>query len=113
MPPDATLVVTGMGVVSCLGDDLDTVATRSRRTLGHSRRAGLRRARVCAVDVAGIPEIDLDRASIVAICVSWAMRRPMPQSNETGGEDSGLLEDHISHPRTGLSLPVPAATLSA
>jgi 3-oxoacyl-[acyl-carrier-protein] synthase-1 len=97
------VVVTGMGIVSCLGNDLDSVSESLRngksgiRAMPEYARLGLRS------QVAGIPQIDLsqhvdrrdlrfmgDAAAFAAIALSQAIR------------DSGLTEAEISHPRTGL-----------
>lgn len=97
------VVVTGMGVVSCLGNDLDSVAA----SLAEGR-SGIRSApayaelglRSC---VAGAPQIEIeqhvdrrdlrfmgDAAAYAAIAMKQAIA------------DSGLTPDQITHPRTGL-----------
>jgi len=97
------VVVTGMGIVSCLGNELDTVsdalaAGRSGiRAMPDYPAAGLRS------HVAGVPQIvvndhidrrDLrfmgDAAAFAAIALARAIAA------------SGLTEAHISDPRTGL-----------
>jgi 3-oxoacyl-[acyl-carrier-protein] synthase I len=97
------VVVTGMGVVSCLGNDLDTVShaladgkSGIRAMPGYSQ-IGLRS------QVAGIPQIDLDTlvdrrdrrfmgdaAAFAAVSLAQAIA------------DSGLSESDVSNPRTGL-----------
>jgi 3-oxoacyl-[acyl-carrier-protein] synthase-1 len=97
------VVVTGIGIVSCLGNDLDTVSQalasgRSgiRSMPGYSE-VGLRS------QIAGIPQIDLDAlidrrdrrfmgdaAAFAAVSLKQAIA------------DSGLSDDEVSHPRTGL-----------
>lgn len=97
------VVVTGMGIVSCLGNDLDAVslalaAGRSGiRTMPGYSEVGLRS------QVAGIPQIDLDAmidrrerrfmgdaAGFAAVSLKQAIA------------DSGLSDAEVSHPRTGL-----------
>ena len=97
------VVVTGMGVVSCIGNDLDSVS----RSLAESR-SGIRTAPGYAElglrsQVAGIPQIELekevdrrdlrfmgDAAAYAAVSMKQAIA------------DSGLTEAQISTPRTGL-----------
>jgi 3-oxoacyl-[acyl-carrier-protein] synthase-1 len=97
------VVVTGMGIVSCLGNDLDTVSAalaegRSGiRAMPQYAELGLRS------QVAGVPEIALDEhldrrdlrfmgdaAAYAAISMKSAIA------------DAGLTEQQISHVRTGL-----------
>ena len=97
------VVVTGMGIVSCLGNDLDTVSAalaegRSGiRAIPQYAELGLRS------QVAGVPEIALeehldrrdlrfmgDAAAYAAISMKAAIA------------DAGLAESQISHVRTGL-----------
>ncbi|MBV6418410.1 MAG: 3-oxoacyl-[acyl-carrier-protein] synthase 1 [Steroidobacteraceae bacterium] len=97
------VVVTGMGIVSCLGNDLGTVSRalaegRSGiRAMPGYRDAGLRS------HVAGIPQIvvaeHLDRRDLrfmgdAAAFAAIAMARAI--------EASGLDASVVSHPRTGL-----------
>jgi 3-oxoacyl-[acyl-carrier-protein] synthase I len=97
------IVVTGMGVVSCIGNDLDSVS----RSLAEGR-SGIRTAPGYAElglrsQVAGIPQIELDKeldrrdlrfmgdaAAYAAVSMKQAIA------------DSGLTEAVISHARTGL-----------
>jgi 3-oxoacyl-[acyl-carrier-protein] synthase I len=97
------VVVTGMGVVSCLGNDPDSVS----RSLAEGR-SGIRAAPRYAElgmrsQVAGIPQIELeqqldrrdlrfmgDAAAYAAVSMKQAI------------DDSGLSEAQISNPRTGL-----------
>lgn len=97
------VVVTGMGIVSCLGTDLDSVAN----SLAEGR-SGIRAAPGYAEvnlrsQVAGTPQINLDQhldrrdlrfmgdaAAYAAIAMKQAIA------------DSGLTEDRISDTRTGL-----------
>ena len=97
------VVVTGMGIVSCLGNDLDAVSqSLSEGKSGISaaptyEQFGLRS------QIAGIPQINLedhldrrdlrfmgDAAAYAAIAMKQAI------------SDSGLTETQISHARTGL-----------
>ncbi|MEZ5475065.1 MAG: beta-ketoacyl synthase N-terminal-like domain-containing protein [Steroidobacteraceae bacterium] len=97
------VVVTGMGIVSCLGNDLETVSSalaagRSGiRAMPDYPAAGLRS------HIAGVPQIvvsehidrrDLrfmgDAAAFAAISMARAIAA------------SGLTEPQVSHPRTGL-----------
>jgi 3-oxoacyl-[acyl-carrier-protein] synthase-1 len=97
------VVVTGMGIVSCLGNDLDDVSVALAEG-----RSGIRVAPGYAElglrsQVAGIPQIDLDKqldrrdlrfmgdaAAYAAVSMKQAIA------------DSGLTEAQISNPRTGL-----------
>ncbi len=97
------VVVTGMGLVSCLGNDLDTVSGALREG-----RSGLRAMPEYAglglrSQVAGVPEIDLD-AEIdrklkrfmgdAAAYATVAMRHAIAHA--------GLDAAQVSHPRTGV-----------
>ncbi|MBM5812747.1 MAG: beta-ketoacyl-ACP synthase I [Gammaproteobacteria bacterium] len=97
------VVVTGMGITSCLGNDPDSVATSLR-----DGRSGIRRAPAYAEyglrsQIAGAPVIDLpalidrrdlrfmgDAAAYAAVAMSDAIRM------------SGLTPEQISNPRTGI-----------
>jgi len=97
------VVVTGMGIVSCLGNDLDDVSVALAEG-----RSGIRVAPGYAElglrsQVAGIPQIDLDKqldrrdlrfmgdaAAYAAVSMKQAIA------------DSGLTEAQVSNPRTGL-----------
>lgn len=97
------VVVTGMGIVSCLGNDLDTVS----RSLAEGR-PGIRQVPAYAElglrsQIAGVPQIDitqhLDRRDLrfmgdAAAYAAIAMKQAIA--------DSGLEEAQISNPRTGL-----------
>jgi 3-oxoacyl-[acyl-carrier-protein] synthase-1 len=97
------VVVTGMGIVSCLGNDPETVERALRegrpgiRHMPEYAGLGLRSR------VAGIPDIDaeppVDRKlrrfmGDVALYAYHAMRRAI--------ESAGLAPFQVSHPRTGL-----------
>ena len=97
------VVVTGMGIVSCLGNDLDSVSL----SLAEGR-PGIRMAPGYAEmglrsQVAGIPHIEIekhldrrdlrfmgDAAAFAAISLKAAIA------------DAGLTQAHVSNPRTGL-----------
>ncbi|HEU4604087.1 MAG TPA: beta-ketoacyl-ACP synthase I [Steroidobacteraceae bacterium] len=97
------VVVTGMGIVSCLGNDLDTVAHSLESSCSGIRsvpeyvQLGLR------TGIAGKPQIALDQhidrrdlrfmgdaAGYAAVALKQAIA------------DSGLTEEQVSSPRTGL-----------
>ncbi len=97
------VVITGAGIVSCIGNDLDTVEASLRqgrsgiRAMPEFKELGLRS------QVAGKPEIDLearidrrqlrfmgDAAAYAQIALEDAIRQ------------AGLTAQYISHPRTGL-----------
>ena len=97
------VVITGMGITSCLGNDADSVAAALA-----AGRSGIRRVPAYAEyglrsQVAGVPVIDLpalidrrdlrfmgDAAAYAAVAMSDAIRM------------SGLKPEQVSHPRTGL-----------
>ncbi|HEX2492976.1 MAG TPA: beta-ketoacyl-ACP synthase I [Steroidobacter sp.] len=97
------VVVTGMGVVSCIGNDLDSVS----RSLAEGR-SGIRTAPKYAElglrsQIAGIPQIalenELDRRDLrfmgdAAAYAAVSMKQAIA--------DSGLTQTQISNPRTGL-----------
>ena len=101
--PQRRVVVTGMGIVSCLGNDAATV-TKSLRDL----HAGIRFIPEYAElglrsQVAGVPEIDLDAAidrklkrfmGDAAAYAYVAMRDAIA--------DAGLSEEQLHDPRTGV-----------
>ncbi|HRX99233.1 MAG TPA: beta-ketoacyl-ACP synthase I [Xanthomonadaceae bacterium] len=97
------VVITGMGIVSCLGNDADSVSTALRegrsgiRAFPEYAEIGLRS------QVAGMPVIDLDAEidrkqkrfmgdAAAYACV--AMRN--------AAADAGLTDEQISHERTGV-----------
>lgn len=97
------VVVTGMGIVSCLGNDLDSVACALAEG-----RSGIRSAPAYAdlglrSQIAGAPQIEverhLDRRDLrfmgdAAAYAAIAMKQAIA--------DSGLTPDQISDPRVGL-----------
>ncbi|KAF1686653.1 beta-ketoacyl-[acyl-carrier-protein] synthase I [Pseudoxanthomonas broegbernensis] len=97
------IAITGMGIASCLGNDLDTVSASLRegragiRTLPDSVERGLRS------QVGGPVELDLDAA------IDRKLKRFMSDaaaysyvSMRDAMADAGLDEAQVSHPRTGL-----------
>jgi 3-oxoacyl-[acyl-carrier-protein] synthase-1 len=97
------VVVTGMGIVSCLGNDLGTVSEALQRTRPGIRfmpqyaELGLRS------QVAGVPEIDLDAA------IDRKLKRFMGDaaayayvSMRDAIADAGLDEAQVRNPRTGV-----------
>jgi 3-oxoacyl-[acyl-carrier-protein] synthase I len=97
------VVVTGMGIVSCLGNDQDTVSAALResrsgiRAIPEYAELGLRS------HVAGVPEIDLTEAidrklkrfmGDAAAYAYVAMRSALA--------DAGLAIEQIRHPRVGV-----------
>jgi 3-oxoacyl-[acyl-carrier-protein] synthase-1 len=97
------VVVTGMGVVSCLGNDLDTVSDALLHGRSGIRRAAEYAERGLRSQVAGRPVIDLEAAidrrdlrfmGDASAYAAIAMRQAI--------DDSGLEPDQVSNPRTGL-----------
>ncbi len=97
------VAITGMGITSCLGNDLDSVSNALRESrsgislLPDAVERGLRS------QIGGAVELDLDAAidrklkrfmSDAAAYSYLAMRDAIA--------DAGLGEDQVSHPRTGL-----------
>ncbi len=97
------VVVTGMGIASCLGNDLDTVSASLR-----AGRAGIRHLpdaaeRGLRSQVGGAVQLDLDAA------IDRKLKRFMSDaaaysylSLRDAIADAGLDEAAVSHPRTGL-----------
>ena len=97
------VVVTGMGIVSCLGNDLPSVTASLREGRSGIRRSAEYAERGLRSQVAGRPEIDLeahlDRRDLrfmgdAAAYAAIAMRQAI--------EHSGLEPDEVSSLRTGL-----------
>ncbi len=97
------IAITGMGIASCLGNDLDTVSASLRegragiRFLPDHAEQGLRS------QVGGAVELDLDAA------IDRKLKRFMSDaaaysyvSMRDAIADAGLDEAQVSHPRTGL-----------
>ncbi|MEO5566686.1 MAG: beta-ketoacyl-ACP synthase I [Luteimonas sp.] len=102
-PLQRRVVVTGMGIVSCLGNDLATVSDSLRQT-----RPGIRHIPEYAElglrsQVAGVPEIDLEGQ------IDRKLKRFMGDaaayaylSLRDAVADAGLTDDQVRSPRTGL-----------
>jgi 3-oxoacyl-[acyl-carrier-protein] synthase I len=97
------VVVTGMGIVSCLGNAADTV-THALRELHSGIRAMPEYAtRGLRSQVAGVPDINLEEA------IDRKLRRFMGDaaayayvSMRAAIADAGLAPEQVSHPRTGV-----------
>ncbi len=97
------VMVTGMGIVSCLGNDLDTVATALRDGASGIRADASFVEKGLRSQVSGVPQVDLE-ASIdrklkrfmgdAAAYAYLSLRDAIAQS--------GLDESQVSNPRTGL-----------
>jgi 3-oxoacyl-[acyl-carrier-protein] synthase-1 len=97
------VVITGMGIVSCLGNDTQTVTESLRE--GHSgiraveayKEAGLRSqiAGTLQIDIAD--HIDRKPSRFMGGAAAYAYI-----SMEQAIRDAGLTEDQVSNPRTGL-----------
>jgi len=97
------VVITGAGIVSCLGNDLPTVTTALR-----DGRSGIRfvpefAERGLRSQVAGLPEVDLEAR------IDRKLRRFMGDAAAYAYvaladaiAQSGLATAQVSHPRTGL-----------
>ncbi|MDH5835135.1 beta-ketoacyl-ACP synthase I [Luteimonas kalidii] len=97
------VVVTGMGIVSCIGNDLETVTGALRES-----RPGIRADPVYAEmglrsQVSGVPQLDLEAL------IDRKLRRFMGDAAayayvalRDAIAQSGLDEAQVSHPRTGL-----------
>jgi len=97
------VVVTGMGIISCLGNTADTVASSLRDLRSGIRAMPEYAARGLRSQVAGVPDIDLEEA------IDRKLRRFMGDAAayayvamRSAIADAGLSQDQISHPRTGV-----------
>jgi 3-oxoacyl-(acyl-carrier-protein) synthase len=97
------VVVTGMGIVSCLGNLPETVARALRDGRSGIRAMSEFAAHGLRSQVAGVPEIDLDAA------IDRKLRRFMGDAAayacaamRSAIDDAGLTLEHIRHPRTGV-----------
>lgn len=97
------VVITGMGIVSCLGNAADTVSRALRELRSGIRAMPEYAARGLRSQVAGVPDIDLDAAierkwkrfmGNAAAYAYVAMRSAIA--------DAGLAMEHIRHPRVGV-----------
>lgn len=97
------VVVTGMGIVSCLGNAADTVTHALRELRSGIRFMPEHQAQGLRSQVAGAPQIDLD---------TEVERKPKRFMGDAAAyayvalrsaiANAGLSSDEISHPRTGL-----------
>lgn len=97
------VVVTGMGIVSCLGDVADTVSRALQELRSGIRAIPDYAARGLRSQVAGVPQVDLDAA------IDRKLRRFMGDAAayaylamRSAIADAGLGHDAVSHPRTGV-----------
>ncbi|MGN2250177.1 beta-ketoacyl-ACP synthase I [Frateuria sp. GZRe14] len=97
------VVVTGMGIVSCLGNVADTVARALRDMKSGIRAMPDYATRGLRSQVAGVPHIDLEAA------IDRKLRRFMGDaaayayvSMRSAIADAGLTHEQVSHPRTGV-----------
>ena len=97
------IAITGMGIASCLGNDLDTVSTSLREGRSGIRFLPDHAERGLRSQVGGAVELDLDAA------IDRKLKRFMSDaaaysyvSMRDAIADAGLDEAKVSHPRTGL-----------
>ena len=97
------VVVTGMGIVSCLGDVADTVSRALQELKSGIRAIPDYAARGLRSQVAGAPQVGLDAA------IDRKLRRFMGDAAayaylamRAAIADAGLGRDEVSHPRTGV-----------
>lgn len=97
------VVVTGMGIVSCLGNLPETVAHALREGRSGIRAMSEFAAHGLRSQVAGVPEIDLEAT------IDRKLRRFMGDAAayacaamRSAIDDAGLTPEHIRHPRTGV-----------
>ena len=75
------VVVTGMGMVSCLGNDLDSVSrARSPKDARESAPRRDMQSWDCAARSPEFRRSSSTSTSIVATCASWEMPPPLPLS---------------------------------
>ena len=103
MSKQRRVVVTGMGIASCLGNDLDTVAASLREGRAGIRHLPEAAERGLRSQVGGAVEVDLEAA------IDRKLRRFMSDaaaysylSMRDAIADAGLDEAAVSDPRTGL-----------
>lgn len=97
------VVITGLGVVSCIGNDLDTVENNLRngrsgvRFVDEYSALGLRSCVAGIPDLSAEPPIDRKHRRFMgdaSIYAHHALRKALA--------DAGLQSEHVSHPRIGL-----------
>ena len=97
------VVITGMGIVSCLGNTPDEVSDSLRAGKSGIRFRDAYKDIGMRSQIAGVPDIDLDAL------IDRKPRRFMGDSAafayvamQNAITDAGLSDDEVSHPRTGL-----------
>lgn len=97
------VVVTGMGIVSCLGHTLETVSHALRELKSGIHAVPEFAANGLRSHVGGLPQIDLDTL------IERKPRRFMGDAAayayvamQSAIDDAGLAPDQVSHPRTGV-----------
>ena len=97
------VVVTGMGIVSCIGDAADTVSRALRDGLSGIRAVPEFVSRGLRSQIAGVPPADADAK------IDRKLRRFMGDaaaysylSMRDAIADAGLAKDQVCHPRTGV-----------
>lgn len=97
------VVITGMGIVSCLGNALSIVSRALQEGISGITAAPDFIARGLRSGVAGIPQIDLDTS------IDRKLRRFMGEAAayayvamREAIADAGLTTEHICHPRSGV-----------
>jgi len=102
-PEMRRVVVTGMGIVSCLGDMADTVSRALQELKSGIRAIPDYAARGLRSQVAGEPQVDLEAS------IDRKLRRFMGDaaayaylSMRSAIADAGLDHETVSHPRTGV-----------
>ncbi|MGA0587634.1 beta-ketoacyl-ACP synthase I [Dyella sp. KRB-257] len=97
------VVVTGLGIVSCLGNVADTVARALQDLKSGIRAMPEYAARGLRSQVAGVPQLDLDAA------IDRKLRRFMGNAAayayvamRAAIGDAGLCDEQVRHPRTGV-----------
>lgn len=97
------VVVTGLGIVCCLGDVADTVSRALQELKSGIRAIPDYAARGLRSQVAGVPQVDFDTS------IDRRLRRFMGDAAayaylamRSAIADAGLGRDAVSHPRTGV-----------
>jgi len=97
------VVVTGMGIVSCLGNVADTVSRALREARSGIRSVPDYLARGLRSQVAGVPQIDLEAA------IDRKLKRFMGDAAayayvamRSAIADAGLAMEQVRHPRSGV-----------
>lgn len=97
------VVVTGMGMVSCLGNAANAVSHALRDGISGIRAVPEYAERGLRSQVAGVPELDIEAA------IDRKLRRFMGDAAayayvamRDAIADAGLALEHVRHPRSGL-----------